>query len=108
MGFEYFSPVNKNGDESASMSALPRKTHLYEKIASSGMLVYKQGGTTDLTVGRIINIMDKAPKGWHDSGEDQDVSYCKCDDDDGSHDAEDWGRDMEGGSEVAEVVDEDE
>lgn len=56
-----------------------RRFHIEKQVGTEGLVVYKQGSSIDLTIGRLVKIEDVPPKGWYvvddDSDKDEESKY---------------------------------
>lgn len=68
-------------------------------VGREGLVVYKQGSSTDLTMGRLVKIEDVPPKGWYvvddDSDKDEESKYIVFERESGDNDVGDEQKDKD-------------
>lgn len=74
----------------------PRRHSLNQMLYPDGLVVYKQGSSSDLTMGRLVRLDDYPPKGWYGVDEDSDndeasnyIVFERDSDDDGDEEFKD-------------------
>jgi hypothetical protein len=63
LDMHYFSTENLSLSQILDPVSIPRSRNLRKLVYGPGLVVYKSGGTSDLTLGYLVGIMTEPPQG---------------------------------------------
>jgi hypothetical protein len=100
----YFSTRNLSLSQILDPVSIRRAGHFRTLAYGPGLVVYKNGGTTGLTLGHLVQVMESSPQGWYElpGAEDDTREWWEVSNEDDDED------DDEGESENEDDEDEDE
>lgn len=68
----FYTPQTVGETDAGDPISQSRRFHIEKQVGTEGLVVYKQGSSTDLTMGLLVKIEDVPPKGWYVVDDDSD------------------------------------